>query len=387
MNSENDDRINLSIIRENRYDDVYHTILPLTPQSICEITKFVNQCTLAPLFDNSMIVFDESYVQYLFVLGCVPILFYKVSNGHQIPIGFVAGRKVCINHSALHHQTSTEIVRNISALNIHLLCTNLPRKSFFFDYMESILVKECGNLFLNAFICTHIAKNVSMPKANDESYCKKSLLVRPINHVEDMKSLLRKSNYVGLLKQDNLLQKIWGTFSYPTWYDSCLKIRHITPDLIDEILIDHVQQCIMRHSEHYYHLYEQLSTYAVGQMLQSKCFKNFLLYDRSIDQTLFINFYETTLMDNTGRKLRVGHLYHATFQCQTFHYVDGLMEWVCKWIKEWDLFDIVSMEELYNVNFCRISKFVPCGENTMVFDFRNLKIPAIMPSKNGMKSM
>lgn len=387
MDSENDDRINLSLLGQNRFKDVFHTILPLTPQSIGEITKFVNECTLVSLFDNSVVVFDEAYIQYLFVLGCVPIMFYTISNGHQIPVGFIAGRKVTINHLTLNHHSSTEIQTSISALNIHLLCTNLPRQSFYFNYMTSILIKECRNLFLNAFVCTHIATNALMPNVNDESYCKKRLLVRPINNVHNMKSLLQKSKYFGIVNNEILLQKIWGTFSYPTWYNKCLKIRHITPDLIDEILTDHVHQCIMKHSEQYYQLYERLSTYSVGKMLHSKCFKNFLIYDQSIDETMFINFYETTLVGNNGSKLRVGHLYHATFKNQSFSYVDGIMEWVCKWIKEWDLFDIVSMEELYNINFSRMSKFVLCGSNTVVYDFQNLTIPGIPPFRNGMKSV
>lgn len=387
MNSENeDDRINLSLLGKNRLDDVCHTVLPLTPQSVGEITKFVNECTLMPLFDNSVVIFDESYIQYLFVLGCVPIMFYKVSNGYQTPVGFIAGRKVVINYSTLHHQSSTEVVTKISALNIHLLCTNLPRKSFYFNYMKNILIKECSKSFLNGFVCTHIATNISMPDANDEGYCKKRLLVRPISNVDNIKSLLQKSKFCGLLNNGSILQKIWGTFSYPTWYNTCLKIRHITPDLIDEILTDHVHQCISRHSEQYYQLYENLSTYAVCQMLSSKCFKNFLLYDQSIDETIFINFYETTL-ENNGNKLRVGHLYHATFKYQSFNYVDGIMEWVCKWIKEWDLFDIVSMDEVYNINFCRMSKFVPCGSNATVYDFGNSQMPTILPCRNGMKSV
>ena len=353
---------------------LYHTVMPLTPKSISEITQFVNnavQCTGQPVYHTYFLTFDEKYVEYCFVTGCVPIMFYNTADNS--PIGFICGKKIRIKNS----KRQTNFI-----LNVHLQCSCID-SSGLFEYMQHILKIECCKMYITSFEYMHLVTLHALNECVDDndSYCTKQLYVRPINLQHP--AVLAMSQIKCKVK---IAPKIFGTFSYPMWFDKCCKIRYITPDLIDNGLIEHISQCITEHANKTYLISEDVSVYHLQKMLENPVFKNFLVYDESIDETIFISFLCTTLTNDDGDMLRVGHLYHGTFPRPFFAYIDSMLEWICKWIKEWDCFDIVAIEEMFNPNFTRISKFIPIGA-AAVYTLQNNPIQSILPWKNGLKSI
>lgn len=362
-------------IYQTNLDNLRHVVMPLTPTSIKEITRFVNcaqQHTGQRVCNKYFLTFDEKYVEFLFLSGCVPIMFYNSDT----PVGFISGRKVRM-------YTYSDCGKSqMCVLNIHLqCCSDKTITATLFDYMQRVLKSECSKMYISSFQHTHIVSLDSTTSNSDDAYCTKQLYVRPINlqHPSVVAFGYTKLHF-------DIAPKVLGTFSYPIWFDKCFKIRQITPELVDDALIEHIYQCIVEHAERTFYITEENNMYMIRKMLENPIFKNFLVYDESLDETIFISFLTKTLQNDVGEQLRVGHLYHGTFPRSSFIYIDSVLEWVCKWISEWDCFDLISIEELYNPNFNRISKFFPLGASA-VYKFDNYSMEKLSPCQNGMQSL
>jgi hypothetical protein len=351
--------------------------MPLTPTSIKEITQFVNYAekrTGQRLLGDYFLTFDEKYVEFLFLAGCVPIMFYKSDQ----PVGFIAARKLRMVAFCDQKHAS----ENKSVLSIHLQCSSESgSNAALFEHMQHVLKKECSKMYISSFEHVHIVTLDTIAENIDDAYCTKPLYVRPINFQHPSVVAFSKTKlHVGIAS------KVLGTFSFPIWFDKCFKIRHITPELIDDALVQHISECISEHAENSFYITEENNVYTIRKMLESPIFKNFLLYDESMDETIFTSFLVKTLTNDEGDVLRVGHLYHATFPRSSFMYVDSLLEWVCKWMRDWDCFDLVSIEEMYSPNLSRISKFIPIGASA-VYKFENYPLETLLPCQNGMKGL
>jgi glycylpeptide N-tetradecanoyltransferase len=348
-------------IELNRFQLDYSVIesKDLTIDKITNIVNFININYITSKDDLLKYV----YTNELFSFYCNNALILEFyPKGNNTIIGYIIGKRSDIS---LYNKI-------LQSSEVNFLCV-VPRlrNIGISSYMINVISKEIVLKYdINSAHYT-IGTKIKSPYFGE-----KILYHRCINIPQLLKTQFL-ADY-----NENVLIKMYNTFSYSDKFKSIHKIKYINNQDVNDNLIDELYNTYIEYCKNTYEMYEVITLCEFKKTFTNKMFHHFIIY-RNEEIVSYICFFRLDSYNkNTKSIFRSGFYYYMFLKDkESINFINSF-EFINEYIYKNDIFDVLTLSDIFKINYNEI-KFIK-GTGILRYYFYNIKCPLVQNDKNGL---
>lgn len=191
-------------------------------------------------------------------------------------------------------------------------------------------------------------------------FIKKTYYYRPINL-----ELLSETNILHKNTLTNTFIKVYNTFSYPIIY----KENKVIKTCFNDDIFDIIEYNLLKYNS-CSDIFNNVTYKDIKNIFHDDLFYKFLIYDKHTNKlTDFICLIPTLYGNKNDKQMcRNAHFYLGFFQSQDLQYKYNLLEYICYYANEHDLFDMMTILDEINSNCKLSSKFFKSIKKKYYYD-------------------
>lgn len=301
--------------------------------------------SFSPLFENNLIAFLFCNTKNVFIKNKLPELnkeFQKITDIQFDVIEELANIENESENKEVTNKNEIKELTNIKNDNKIIEEFDIKKDVLIVNLMYVSKESNSFKLFTNLhkFIYDNFIHSLLVTnKQFIKQFTKKYYYYRPLNFdiLQKMKIL-----YIDSPTTD-IFTKVYKTFSYPINFNSTKIIKY--NKIIDDSQILDLYNTFNTNLHENYDLFKEITLDDFKEIFKNDCFSKFFIYDSNTnkitDFVCFLNSFFT--IPNTFLYCKNAQYYMGIYLNKNIQYKYNIIDYIAKYIKENELFDIITV--------------------------------------------